>query len=161
MIIWDTSTSPALHVNAGKAEVKGFELVLTGSYSPDNYWKLGYTYQDPRDGDTDERLAYVPSHKATAGINLAPWKYLNANVNISWIGERPREEGDTRDDLSSSTLVDLTLIAKNFYGSLEILGSVHNIFNEDYRDPSPLASQIPNDYPTNERMVMIEARYKF
>ena len=87
-----------------------------------------------------------------------PWKYLNGNVTVSWIGERPRADKDSRDDLSPATLVDLTLIGKNFYKSLEIRGSIYNLFDEDYRDPNPFPGSIPNDYPTNERMFMVELR---
>jgi iron complex outermembrane receptor protein len=160
-------TQPRVYENRSSAEVQGIELELLSDFDNDNYGYFNYSYQNPRDGDTDERLPDVPSHRANAGINLAPWKYLNANVNVSWTGKRPRAEGDTRDDLSSLTLVDLTLIAKKFYQTLEIRGSVYNLFNEDYRDPSPynpgnpVTIPVPNDYPTNGRMFLIEARYTF
>ncbi len=151
---------PAVYENRDSAEIDGIEFELLADFGNDNYGFINYSFQDPRDGVTDERLADVPSHKANAVINLAPWQYLNTNVSFSWIGERPRTDGDTRDDVSSDILVDLTLIAKNFYRTLEIRGSVYNLFDEDYRDPSP-SLKVPNDFPTNERMVMIEARYKF
>ena len=162
-----SETEPAQYENRDRAEVQGVELELLSDFGNDHYGYLNYSYQDPRDGDTDERLADVPSHRANAGINLAPWRYLNANVNVSWTGKRPRAEGDTRDDLASSTLVGLTLIAKKFYNTLEIRGSVYNLFNEDYLDPSPfnpdnpVTTPVPNDYPTNERMFLLEARYTF
>jgi iron complex outermembrane receptor protein len=154
-------TEPALYENKGSAKVQGIETELLIDFGNDYYGYLNHSYQDPQDGETDKRLADVPSQRANAGINLAPWKYLNANVNVSWTGKRPRAEGDTRDNLSSSTLVDVTLIAKKFYETLEIRGSVYNLFNEDYRDPSPFPVQVPNDYPTNEKMFLIEARYSF
>ena len=156
-----SDTEPAQYENRDSAEIQGIELELLSDFGNDNYGYFNYSYQHPKDRDTNERLPDVPSHRANAGINLAPWKYLNANVNISWTGKRPRAAGDSRNDLSSSTLVDLTLIAKKFYETLEIRGSVYNIFNENYRDPSPFPLQVPNDYPTNERMFLIEARYTF
>jgi outer membrane cobalamin receptor len=151
--------TPAQYINQGKAEVEGIEAELKADFGNDYYAFVNYSYQDPRDGDTGKRLADVPSHKANAGINLAPWRYFNGNVTVTWIGERPRAEGDARSDLSAATLVDLTLIAKNFYKTLEIRGSVYNLFDEDYRDPNPAPGAIPNDYPTNERMFMLELRY--
>ncbi len=141
--------------------MQGVEAELLFNFRNNYYGYINYSYQDAKDKETDKKLTDVPSHRANAGINLAPLKYLNANINVSWTGKRPRAEGDTRDDLSSSTLVDLTLIAKNFYKTLEIRGSVYNIFDEDYRDPSPFPVKVPNDYPTNERMFMMEAMYKF
>ncbi len=156
-----SATEPAFWVNKGTAEVQGVEAELLFNFGSDYYGYINYSYQDAKDKETDEKLPDVPSHRANAGINLAPWRHLNANINISWTGKRPRAEGDTRDDLSSQRLVDLTLIAKNFFKTLEIRGSVYNLFDEDYRDPSPFPIKVPNDYPTNERMVMVEARYKF
>jgi iron complex outermembrane receptor protein len=154
-------TEAAVWENRGSAKVKGVEAELLFDFGHDSYGYLNHSYQDPRDGETDKSLPNVPSQRANAGINLAPWKYLNANINVSWTGKRPRAEGDIRDDLSSSTLVDLTLIAKKFYETLEIRGSVYNLFDEDYRDPSPFPVEVPNDYPTNGRMFLIEARYTF
>ena len=159
LIAPDTTTLPTTLGNIGSAEIDGIETEFLYDLGDDYYGYVNYSYQDARDGDTGKTKADVPSHRANAGINLAPSNYLNANVNISWTGERPRADGDTRDDLSSDTLVDLTLIAKNFHKALEIRGSAYNLFNEDYRDPSP--SQVPNDYPTNERMFLLEARYTF
>jgi len=162
-----SATEAAALENRGGAEIDGIEAELLFDLGDEYFGYLNYSYQDPRDSDTDERLPDVPSHRANAGINLAPWKYLNANINVSWIGERPRAEDDTRDDLASSTLVDLTMIAKNFYKTLEIRGSVYNLFNEDYWDPSPYQADsanpipVPNDYPGNERMFLVEARYTF
>jgi outer membrane receptor for ferrienterochelin and colicin len=89
-------------------------LVLSGSYSPENYWKLSYTYQDPRDGDTGSRLPDVPHHRATAAINYGINRYLNLHTDILWTGKRPRKAGDTRDDADSYTTVDLALTVKNF-----------------------------------------------
>ena len=150
---------PRIYENRGSAEVDGIEAELLYDLGNNNSGYINYSWQDPREGDTDERLPDVPSHRANAGINFVPWKYLNANVNISWTGKRPRAEGDTRDDLPDETLVDLTLIAKNFYRTLEIRGSVYNLFDEYYLDPAPI--QVPNDYPTNKRMFLVEVRYTF
>jgi outer membrane receptor for ferrienterochelin and colicin len=47
-------------------------------------------------------------------------------------GPRPREDGDTRRDLPSYTLTNLTLIGKNFIDNFEIRGSVYNLFDKSY-----------------------------
>jgi len=160
LIIIDTTSVPPQDINGGSAKVDGVEAELLFDFSRDLYGYLNYSYQDPRDGETDKRLPDVPSSRANAGINFVPWRYLNANINVSWVGDRPRAEGDPRGALSSNTLVDLTLIAKNFYKKLEVRGSVYNLFDEDYRDPCPDLS-VPDDYPTNERMFILELRYLF
>ncbi|MCP4348508.1 MAG: TonB-dependent receptor [Desulfobacterales bacterium] len=154
-----TPSMPAQYINSeGKARSDGAEAELDLYLGTDNYGYINASYQHTRD-ENGETIPDAAEWKANAGLNYRVFKYLNANINISWTGERPRAEGDPRDDLSSNTLVDLTLIAKGFCKTLEISGSVYNLFNEDYRDPSDL--RIPNDFPYHERMFLAEVRYKF
>ena len=166
LIIWDPSTvppAPALHINAGTAEIDGVEVILSGNYSSENYWNLSYTYQDPRDGDTGASLPYVPNHRATAAINYGLNRYLNLHTDILWTGKRPRSAGDTRDDVDSYTTVDLSLTVKDFYKTLEIQGAIHNLFDKEYVDPdtSGAAQLVPNDFPRGGISTMVNISYKF
>ena len=163
LIIVDTSTTPPVFVNAGNAEVDGVELILSGSYSPENYWQLSYTYQDPRDSDTGARLPDVPNNRATAAINYGLNRYVNLHTDILWTGERPRQAGDTRDAVDSYTTVDLALTVKNFYKTLEIQGVIHNLFDQDYVDPdtSGYLQLVPKDYPSGGLSAMLNVSYKF
>ncbi len=154
-------TEAAPYINQGKVKIDGVEAELVFDFAKGNYGYINCSYQNPKDGDTDERVPDVPNWRANTGLNLGLIKYLNANVNVSWTGERPRAVGDYRSDLSSTTIVDLILIAKKFYKTFEIKGSVHNLFDEDYRDPSPYPAKVINDYPTNGRTFLMEVRYTF
>jgi iron complex outermembrane receptor protein len=147
--------------NRGGAKVEGIETELLFDFGNDNYGFINYSYQHPVDKETGQRIPDVPAHRANAVINLAPWKYLNTNISISWVGKRYRAETDTRSDIPADTLVDLTLIAKNFHKNLEIRGSIYNLFNEHYLDPNPAPGSVPYDYPANKQMFIIEARYTF
>ena len=163
MIVWDTSTSPARYVNAGSSEVEGVELILSGSYSFENYWKLSYTYQDPRDGDTGARLPDVPKHRATAAINYGLNRYVILHTDILWTGKRSRPAGDTRDDVDSYTTIDLAMTVKNFYKTLEIQGVIHNLLDEKYIDPdtSGAFQLVPNDFPRGGISATVNVSYKF
>ncbi|OQX09749.1 MAG: hypothetical protein BWK80_46520, partial [Desulfobacteraceae bacterium IS3] len=55
LIIRDTA-SPAHYLNMSGAEIQGIEAGISGAYSADAYWKLSYTWQDPRNADNDARL---------------------------------------------------------------------------------------------------------
>lgn len=162
LITRDTAT-PAHYINKGGAEIKGIEVSLSGQYSADNWWKLSYTWQDPRNADTDDTLPDVPSQRASFSVNYGICKYLTAHADILWTGERPRVSGDTRGDMPSYTTVDLTLIAKNFYKGFEVRGMVHNLFDEDYKDPDTTgaAKLIPGDYPREGISALIEFSYRF
>ncbi len=153
---------PTTFINkTGKTRVNGGEAELVFKFAKDKYGYINGSYQYARD-ENNKEFPEVPRWIANAGLNYGFSKYLNANVNVSWLSERPRAENDAlkREELSSETLVDLTLIAKGFCKNLEIAGSVHNLFDEDYRDPQP-GVLIPNDIPTNKRTFLFEIRYKF
>lgn len=151
---------PAMYENTGgETTAQGFEAQLDMYFSKNHYAYVNCSYQDTED-ENGETLPEVAHWKANAGYNIGITKYLNANVNTLWVGERPRAETDTRDDLDSNILFDLSLIGKEFYNSLEIRGSVYNVFDEDYRDPSE-DLRVPNDYPANARTFLAEIRYKF
>jgi len=163
MIIRDSSTTPAAYANIGGAEIRGVEMVLSGNYTSENYWKITYAQQDPRDSSTDERLPYVPVHRASGSINYGLSKNINAHTDILWTGKRYRPDGDTRNDAASYTTVDVALTLKNLYKTLEIQGTVHNLLDERYQDPdvSGASQYIPDDYPREGVSGMISASYKF
>ncbi len=149
--------------NLGGAKVDGVELTLEGKYSPVNYWRLSYAWQNPKDADTDEDLPNVPSQRAGLSLNYGFTKYLNGHTDILWTGKRPRVSGDDRGDMPSYTTVDVSLIAKNFYKGFEIQGTVHNLFDEEYEDPDTSGAQkfIPYDYPREGISALITLSYKF
>ncbi|MCP4349884.1 MAG: TonB-dependent receptor [Desulfobacterales bacterium] len=150
---------PADFINAdGTTKTDGIEAELDFYFAKNSHGYINCSYQDGEDRNGND-LANAAHWVANAGYNQGLGKYFNANLNISWIGKRPRAAGDTRDDLSSSTLADLTFIAKNFWKGFEIRGSVYNLFDEDYRDP--LDTRVPNDLPNQKRMFLAEIRYKF
>ena len=163
LIVRDPSTLPATFANIGRAEIKGVEAVLTGKYSGDNYWKVSYVWQDPRDSDTGKRIAYVPGNRASSGVNYAVSKYLVSHVDVLWTGSRPRPAGDTREALSSYTTVDLAVTLRNLYKSLEVQAAIHNLFDEKYKDPdlSGAARFISHDYPREGISALLKVSCKF
>ncbi len=163
LIIRNSSTSPATNANLGGAIIDGIEMVLSANYSHENYWKMTYFYQDPRDSDTGRRIAYVPSERASFSINHGLSQYLISHVDVLWTGKRPRAEGDARDRGASYTTVDIALTLKNIYKNLEIQGTIHNLFDEKYEDPdiSGAAQLISGDFPREGISAMLNVSYKF
>ncbi|MBA4372739.1 MAG: hypothetical protein C0402_07720 [Thermodesulfovibrio sp.] len=163
LIVRNLSTSPATYANLGRAKSNGIEAVLSGKYSADNYWKISYSWQDPRDSHTGARLAFVPGNRASASVNYGLSKYLVSHVDVLWTGTRPRPKGDTRDDVASYTTVDLTLTLRNVYKTLEIQAAIHNLFDEKYEDPdlSGASRFIPHDYPREGISALLRISYKF
>ncbi|MBT1073006.1 TonB-dependent receptor plug domain-containing protein [Pelotalea chapellei] len=160
----DPSTTPTpTYANFRKSKTQGIELGLNGAYGPDLYWKMNYAFQDPRDADSERKLAYVPSHRASGSINYAPVKYVNLHTDVLWTGPRPRSNGDSRPEMPAYTTVDLAVTLKNFYKTLEIQGTVRNLFDEHYKDPdtSGALNKVPGDFPREGISGFVTASYRF
>lgn len=151
------------YANIRKSKTQGIELGLNGSNGPELYWKLNYAWQDPRDDDTGRRLPYVPSHRASGSINYALTKYLNLHTDLLWTGPRERDRGDSRPEVPDHTTVDLAITVKNFFNTLEIQGTVRNLFDRRYKDPdtSGALNRIPGDFPREGISGFVTASYRF
>ena len=154
------SQTPSQDQNQGGARIKGVEAELKAEWENNNYAYANYTFQDAEETRMRNRLAFVPVHKANFGVNVGFWKYANANLNTFVSGPRPREDGDTRRDLPSYTLSNFTLIGKNFINNFEVRGSVYNLFDKSFDDPSPMDT-VPTDYPQQGISFRIELQYKY
>jgi outer membrane cobalamin receptor len=155
-----TQASPFPFTNmTDESTIDGVETELTCNFGKNRYGYLNASYQNSED-DEGRNLPYVADWMGNVGYNHEFFGMLNTNINVSWMGERTRLEGDTRDKAPSATLVDLTLILKNFYKTFEIKGSVFNVFDERYVAPSTITT-ITNDLPLHERMFLVEVQYKF
>ncbi len=159
-IVVDKTQSPDKFENSSGARALGVEAELKADFGNDNYVFANYTFQKAEETRERRRLADVPVHSGNIGINAGFWKYANANLNTLFIGPRPREFDDTRHDLSSYALVNLTLIGRNFIDNLEIKGSVFNLFDKSYKDSAP-QDTVPTDYPQPGRSFIIELQYQF
>ena len=148
--------------NTGDAKVYGLTAETHYYWQRENEVYANFTWQHPEDDETDEEIADVPTIRWNLGLTMRFWNHLKGNANILYVGERPRDSvaGDTRPDLDSYTKVDLTAILDNLYKTLEIRGSVYNLFDEDYAHPAKPATLL-YDYPAQGRTFFIEARYKF
>ena len=170
LIAWDTATTPAMNANIGKAETEGVEMGIHGAYGVDLEWRLTYAWQDPRDAHTKRRLPYVPSNRASAGVNYAPVKYLNLHGDVLWTGRRARSETDSRPAMPSYTTVDVAVTVKNFFRTLEIQATVRNLFDQRYKDPDTSGGnmnllrtgpKVPGDFPREGISAFVTATYRF
>jgi len=159
----DTSTAPALLINAGRSRTQGVEVGLDGSAFATLKWRLSYTWQDPRNDITGQRLPYVPSQRATASLNYPLTRYLNLHGDLHWTGPRPRDTGDTRPEMPDYTTVDLALTAHDFLQGLELQLALFNLFDQRYSDPdtSGAAQKIPGDFPREGISAQANVLYKF
>ncbi len=145
--------------NTKGEKVYGIELEMQKKFSVDTYVYGDYTWQYPDQRENDIRIPDVPRHRGNVGFNAGITKYFNINTNLFVSGERPRAKGDIRDPLDAYALVDLTLIAKNFYKNLEVRGMIKNLFDKDYEDPA--IASVPGDLPREGISVLFDVMVRY
>lgn len=147
--------------NEKSAHVQGIEMETKVKIMKDNYVFMNYTFQNPEDNHGDD-LPFVAQHKGNFGINVHYWKYINTNLSTFVSGRRSRDrtdERETRDDLPAYALLNLSIIGKEFFKTMEVQGTVFNLLDKDYSDPGSVS--IPDDLPRPGRTYFVGLSYKF
>ena len=153
-------TAPQVYENTGGPHIQGIEFELKADLN--KIWKeayafANYTYLDAEaEGDL---LPGVPKHKGNVGVNFPIGKNINANLHTFISDKRPRAEADSRDDSPGYALVNLTLIAREFFKDMEIKASLFNLLDKDYSDPAPI-NTIPTDLPKPGRTFFFELSFR-
>ncbi len=158
LVVLRTMQNTSRFENAGNAHIQGFEMETKVDIMKGNYVFMNYTFQNPEDENGDD-MPFVAQHKGNFGVNVHYWKYINTNLNTFISGPRSREVGDTRDDTPSYTLLNLSVIGKEFFKTMEIQGTVFNLLDKDYNDPGP--TSIPGDLPRPGRTFWVGLSYQF
>lgn len=153
-----TIQTTSVYENSGDAHVQGVEMETKVDIAKDNYVFMNYTFQNPEDNRGND-LPFVAQHYGNFGVNIHYWKYINTNLSTFVSGSRSREEGDDRDDLPAYALLNLSIIAKEFFKTMEVQGTVFNLLDKDYSDPGP--TSIPDDLPRPERTFFVGLSYQF
>ncbi len=153
-----TTQNTSRYENFGDAHVQGIETETKVDIAKGNYVFMNYTFQNPEDDDGDD-LPFVAKQKGNFGVNVHYWKYLNTNVSTFVSGRRSREAGDTRDDLPAYALLNLSVIGKEFFKTMEVQGTVYNLLDKDYSDPGPVS--ITDDLPRPGRTFFVGLSYQF
>lgn len=151
-------TISARYDNVRDAYVQGIEAETRIDIGEKINAFINYSYLDAQD-DEGHNMPSVAKHKGNFGINVQYPKYINTNLNCFISGKRYRDTGDTREDMPSYALFNLSVIAKDFFKTMEIQGTVFNLLNKDYDDPGP--TSIPDDLPRPGRTFFIGFRYQF
>ncbi len=144
--------------NFADAHIQGVEMETKVDIAKGNYVFMNYTFQNPEDNHGND-LPFVAQHKGNIGVNAHYWKYMNTNISSFISGKRSREEGDERNDLPAYSLLNLSVIGKEFFKTMEVQGTVYNLLDKDYNDPGPVS--LSDDVPRPGRTYFIGFSYQF
>ena len=146
--------------NRGGTDTDGIEAEIKIKQRR-HYAYANYSYQHSVDKKTDKRIPFTAMHRGNIGFNAAINSYVNFNANLGLVGERRREDGDSRKKLPSYALLDAALIFSDVIKNASLTISGHNLLDKDYQDPSSSAALLPGDYPRDGRQIMVAASYYF
>ena len=150
--------------NSGKVHSQGIEAEVKANFEKNTYAYFNYSYAKAKDELTGDVIPNVANNLFNFGLNVGMFKYLNANVNVNYVGERKRGllSGfpDSRDPIKAYSLFALTLRAQNFWKKTEIILSIHNLFDTQYTDPEELGL-IYYDIPREGRQILGKVIFKF
>jgi len=150
-------------------EGHGFELEADWQVTDTFTLKGNVAYQHSEDKDTGEIVPEAPELQFYVNAHWAFLPDWSLDAQYFWIGNRTREDIDPRPDIDDYSLVNLTLRRKNIFKNWEAAVLVRNLFDEDYREPSPYVAPnpynpgwyIPHDYPMETRAIFGEIRFHF
>jgi iron complex outermembrane receptor protein len=145
--------------NSLDIDIQGVEIEMQAKLHNHTFF-ANYTYQYPKNKTTAKRVEEVPLHLSNLGVSMGLGPYVRLTPTLVIRGSRPRADEDPRDESSAYALVNVSLLIRNVFRTLEISGTVHNLFDTDYADPARNAT-VPGDYPRAGRSVLIKATYTF
>jgi len=141
--------------------VKGKGIELEVNWKINKQWSIigNYAYQRTINDETNKQQPFIPKQQFYLDARWAFMPEWLLSTQLNWVGDRQREEGDSRKDIEDYTVVNLSLRRKNIAKHWEIAASIKNLFDEDIREPSN--GSIPDDYPMSERSAFIELSYNY
>jgi len=148
--------------NSLDIDTQGVEVEMQATLRNHTFF-ANYTYQYAKNKTTGKRVPDVPEHLANLGVSLGMGQYVRLTPTLLIRGSRPRADGDPRDDSPAYALVHVSLLVRKLFRTLEISGTVYNLFDTAYEDPAPAArtGTVPGDYPQAGRSALIKVTYTF
>jgi outer membrane receptor protein involved in Fe transport len=179
-IVGPVTPVPAKFVNSPRFHVQGVEIDLKRTFGFDHAVFANYTYRRATGPSTDSMLGQfltrfgatpgvgLPSNAANLGFTAGIGRHVSITPTVLLRGERPRHGrsdiplffNDSRPPVPGYGVVNLNVRAKELFDRLEVAGTIGNLFDQRYADPSPFAGP-PGDYPRVGRSGLVTVTYKF
>jgi iron complex outermembrane receptor protein len=159
LIKFGTEDNPIVAQNVGGQEGYGLEWEFDWALAKTFSILANYAFQRAEQDSHD--AGHAPTHQVflQSRWEVIPKWFLN--LQISSIMDRKRVENDSREQIEDYTMVDFILRGDKFVNGLTAELALRNLFDEDAREPSPVDSFIPNDYPLPGRSINASVKYDF
>jgi len=130
----DPSNDFLVYKNIDRITAKGIEVELERRLK--NGWggKFSYTFTKTRDDITGEDIVISPAHMAKVNLSF-PVIRKNVFLGVE-MQYKSRRETLTGQELPDYIITNLTLFGKELAKGIELSGSIYNVFDKKYSDPS-------------------------
>ena len=130
--VTDPADGLLMFSNVSKVETKGGQLIGEAQWDNGVKARASYSYQRAKDVDTGMTLTNSPEQLAKLNV-VAP---VYAGVRIGWETLYTGPRKTTMAQVGGYTVTNVTLLSPEWVKGLEISGSVYNLFNKTFFDPS-------------------------
>lgn len=166
LITNDDATGKYQNLDAVKTE--GAEVELAQKLIHGLSFIANGTYIRVRDKNTGESLPNIANLLGYANIKYSPVNYIDISLSANFVGERQREQGDTRDNMKPTQVLNTTISSHDFLlNNLSLHMGISNLLDQDIRHPAPMVKfatqDLPayaNDYPRAGREFWLHISYE-
>lgn len=153
--------------NVDRIHGRGMETELRWHIAAPLQLLANYSYQHTAEESSEEPLGLAPRDKVFMRAIWTPRPFWQITPQLTWVGERLRQAGDTRAALKGQTSFDLTVRRVELQQRLALALIGRNLFDADMREPSrgpgpgQAEATIPDDLPQAGRSIVVEARIRW
>ncbi|MGE0823572.1 MAG: TonB-dependent receptor plug domain-containing protein [Candidatus Binatia bacterium] len=144
--------------NGETIEAKGLEFQVEGRLESGWEGRLSYALQETQNQETGQTLTNSPHHMAKLNLIVPLWR------DTAFVGLETRYVSArrtlTRKRAESFLVTNLTVFAHHFFRSLEVSGSIYNLFAEEYGDPGS-GDHRQDIIPQDGRTFLVKLTYTF
>lgn len=153
------SIEDARYVNSGEVEARGMELEYQQSVT--HFAKMNLTLSHTNAEKNGAQIYGVARTTGNMGLILQPMTDTTIVAQYRFVGDRQREQGDSRESLDGYKTVDIIASVSNvFYKGFSLRAAIKNLFDEDVKYPSTMPGY-PDDYPEAGRQISLQMLYEF
>jgi len=160
------------YTNQGKISTVGFEFEWQQQVTRKIKLDAALTAFHAENDQTSEDVPGIADVAGNIALLLRPWPDYVIGIQFNALGDRKREDGDSRPDLDGYTTLDVTLNVFNLaFHNFNLRTGIKNLFDNDVVYPSPLVGFPPgspqlrpayqDDYPQTGREVFLQLDYTF
>ncbi|MBU2569168.1 MAG: TonB-dependent receptor [Gammaproteobacteria bacterium] len=152
-----TVGDPYIYKNVNSIETYGIETELQGQWESGWRAAFSYAYQQSRVQGDPGKPENSPEHLTKLNITGPLWQDLVfAGFNLSYTSRR----NTFSSDVPGYFLANMTVFSSNLIPGLELSGSIYNLFDSRYHDPSTTDLRAET-IEQNGRLFLVKFNYEF